>query len=334
MKRVLIRRTGGPEVLELAEVPEPVPGANDVVVQAESIGVGWPDILIRSGRYKWMPRLPASPGSDLAGNVVKVGAQVDPALLGRPVLVTARELHERGGCYAEQVCVPAHAIFEIPIGLPLEAAVCLPNYQVAWSLLHEVGSGRPVRSVFVNGVAGGVGSAVAQLAKAAGMEVFGSVSSGERARFAAAQGVDHVIDRTDGDVVEAVLARSSGRGVDLVVDHVGGAGFTRLISMLAPWGTLVSYNASAGLPQENLLGVLRDLGARCLAIRIFEMHVYDHDRVNRRRTMDRVIEAWAKGLIVPIICARLPLGQARRAHEMVEAGAAMGKVVMKPSLGG
>lgn len=334
MRKIVIRSVGGPEVLELIDVPPPTPGPNDVIVEAESIGVGWPDVLIRTGRYRWMPKLPASPGSDLAGRVVDAGERVDPALVGRGVLVTARELPERGGCYAERVCVPADAVFPLPPNLDLEAAVCLPNYQVAWNLVHEVEHGRPVRGIFVNGVAGGVGSAVAQLAKAAGIEVFGSVSSPAKARFAIEQGVDHVIDRTREDVAAAVLRLSGGRGVDLAIDHVGGAGFTALLDALAPWGTLVSYNASAGLPEENLLGALRQRGARCPSIRIFEMHLYDRDRENRRRIMGHVIDAWAGGAIRPVVSARFPMEQARRAHEAVERGESVGKVVLKPSLAG
>lgn len=332
MRRIVIRATGGPEVLEQLEVPAPVPGSGDVIVEAHSIGVGWPDILIRTGRYKWMPQLPTSPGSDLAGRIVEVGAGVDGALLGQPVLVTARELRERGGCYAERVCVPAAAVFVLPEHVDLEAAVCLPNYQVAWGLVHEVETGRPVRSIFVNGVAGGVGSAIAQVAKAAGIEVFGSVSSPERAQFALQQGVDHVIDRTREDVVSAVMKRSAGRGVDLAMDHVGGVEFAALIGMLAPWGTVVSYNASKGLPTENLLGALRHHGARCPSIRIFEMHVYDDDRENRRRIMRSVIDAYAAGVIRPVISARFAMADVRAAHEMVEHGLAVGKVILKPSL--
>lgn len=332
MRRIIIRAPGGPEVLEQVDVPVPIPGPGEVIVEADSIGVGWPDILIRSGRYKWMPQLPASPGSDLTGRIVEVGTGVDNALLGQPVLVTARELPERGGCYAERVCVPAQAVFALPAHVDLEAAVCLPNYQVAWGLVHEVQTGRPVRSIFVNGVAGGVGSAAAQIAKAAGIEVFGSVSSAEKAQFALRQGVDHVIDRTREDVAGVVMERTGGRGVDLAMDHVGGEGFAALIGMLAPWGTLVSYNASAGLPQENLLGALRQYGARCPSIRIFEMHVYDNDRDNRRRIMRNVIDAYAAGLIRPVVSARFAMADVGKAHEMVEHGLAVGKVILKPAL--
>jgi NADPH:quinone reductase len=248
------------------------------------------------------------------------------------VLVTARELVQRGGCYTERIAVPASAVFELPPQMPLEAAVCLPNYQVAWNLVHEVEPGRPVRSLFVNGAAGGVGSAVAQIASAAGIEVFGSVSSAEKADFARRQGVCHAINYRTTDVVAEVLRLTGGRGVDLSIDHVAGAGFTELLRMLAPWGTLISYNASGGLPEVNLLGALREHGTNCLAVRIFEMHVYDHDRDGRRRIMRQVIDAWAAGRISPVISARFPLSDVRRAHELVERGEALGKIVLKPSL--
>jgi NADPH2:quinone reductase len=327
-------RTGGPEVLTLVEVPSPVPAPDQVVVRAESIGVGWVDVMIRTGRYRWMPPLPTSPGSDMAGHVVAVGSAVDPQLLGQPVLVTARELPVRGGCYAEELAVPASAIYVLPEGRDLDEAVCLPNYQVAWNLVHEVEPGRAIATIFVNGVAGGVGSAVAQLAKAGGIEVFGSVSSAGKAQFAVRLGVDHVIDYRTEDVVARVLELTAGRGVDRVVDPVGGAGFAALIRMLADWGTVISYNASGGLPPDNLLQALRDSGAKCPAVRVFEMHIYDHDRPNRRRIMQAVIDSWAAGRIAPAVSTRLPLSSAREAHEMLEKGESLGKIVLKPALAG
>lgn len=325
-----MHRTGGPEVLKLVEVPAPTAGPGQAVVEAVAIGVGWPDVLIRNGEYRWMPPLPTSPGSDMSGRVVAIGPGVGPELMGAPVLMTARELKVRGGCYAEKLAVPADALFRLPEGLDLDCAVCLPNFQVAWNLIHEAPRGAPVSSVFINGAAGGVGSAAAQLAKAAGMTVFGSVSSDAKAAFAARQGVDHPINYRDGDVVDRVLQLTGGRGVDLALDHVAGPGFADLLRLLAAWGTLVSYNASGGLPAGDLLGALRRNGSRCPAIRIFEMHLYDDDRENRRRTMQSVIDAWTAGRISPVVSARLPLAEAGRAHAMVERGEALGKIILKP----
>ncbi|MBN9278048.1 MAG: zinc-dependent alcohol dehydrogenase family protein [Hyphomicrobium sp.] len=332
MRKIIMHRTGGPEVLELIEAPAPQAAPGHVVVEAEAIGVGWPDILIRRGIYRWMPPLPTSPGSDLAGHVIDVGEGVDSALIGSPVLVTARELPVRGGCYAEQIAVPVDALFRLPTHVALDAAVCLPNYQVAWNLLHEAPRGQPVQSVFIRGIAGGVGSALAQLAKSAGMKVFGSVSSEQKAAFAHQIGADHTINYTTENVADRVLALTGGQGVDLAVDHIGGPDLPDLLRMLGRWGLLVSYNASGGMPEKNLLAALRENGVRCPAVRIFEMHVYDDDRVNRRRTMQSVIDLLASGEIKPMISDRLELADAGRAHAMVEAGHGLGKVVLMPSL--
>ncbi|MCD6672129.1 MAG: zinc-dependent alcohol dehydrogenase family protein [Burkholderiaceae bacterium] len=330
MKQVLMRRAGGPEVLELVDVPMPIPGPDEVLVEAEAIGVGWPDVLIRSGRYGWMPPLPTSPGSDMAGRIVGVGAGVDRSRIGESVLVTARELPVRGGCYTEAIAVPADAPFPLPPGTDAAKAVCLPNYQVAWNLLNECVTGRQVRSVFVNGAAGAIGGAVVQLARAKGLVVYGSVSSDEKAEFARNQGAHHVVNYRREPLIERILELSGGCGVDLALDHVGGERLLRLIDLLGKWGTLVSYNAIDGLPEENLLAALRRNGARCPSIRIFEMHLYDDDRPNRRRTMQAVIDALARGDIDPVVASRLPLASAAEAHRIVEGGGSPGKVILDP----
>ena len=187
MKAVLVRRPGGPEALEYSEVLLPGLGEGDVLIRARAFGVGQPDRLIRSGVYKWMPPLPANPGNDVAGFIEAVGRQVTGIAIGQKVLLSARDLARRGGCYAEYVAAPAEAVHLLPEGVDFEAAVCLANYQVAWALLNHCGSSTPPRSVLVVGAAGGVGSSVVQLAKLAGMKVIGTVSTPEKAAFARAK---------------------------------------------------------------------------------------------------------------------------------------------------
>jgi NADPH2:quinone reductase len=145
MKSIIIRETGGPEVLELVETLDPEPGPGEVVVAAHAMGVGWPDILIRKGTYKWMPPLPASPGSELAGRVASLGPGVTDFAVGDPVLVSARNLPTRGGCYVERIAVPAAALYRLHDDADLAEAACLGNFQVAWAVLFE-GSARPPSS--------------------------------------------------------------------------------------------------------------------------------------------------------------------------------------------
>jgi len=186
------------------------------------------------------------------------------------------------------------------------------------------------RSVLVIGAAGGVGSALVQLAKLAGMTVIGTVSSAQKAAFARALGADHIINYKEQSVPEATMELTSGQGVDLVLDHVGGSSFTEHLSALANWGTLVSYNAFTGLPEKDLLGEMRAHIDKSPAVRCFSFHSYDHDPEARRRLMRAVIELLAKGAIRPAIGARFNLSEVRLAHTLIDAGTALGKIVMHP----
>ena len=330
MKAVLVHTPGGPEALDYVDRPMPVPGAGDVLIRAAAFGVGQPDALIRRGVYKWMPPLPANPGNDVAGTIAAVGADVSELKVGQKVLLSARDLSQRGGCYAEYVAAPADAVHPLAEHVALDEAVCLANYQVAYALLHEASGPKVPASVLVIGAAGGVGSALVQLAHLAGMRVIGTVSTPEKADFARAMGADDVIFYRSENVVDRVLELTAGRGVDLVLDHVCGPEFTSYLRVLDKWGTLLSYNAFAGLPEENLIGEMRNYLGRCPGVRCFSFHIYDDDRTARRRIMREVIGALEAGAIKPAISARFPLSGVREAHAMLDSGAALGKIVMTP----
>jgi NADPH:quinone reductase len=330
MKAVLVRQVGGPDALEYVDLPRPAPGPRDVQIRAEAFGVGQPDVLIRRGVYKWMPPLPVNPGNDVAGYVSAVGAEVSGIAVGQKVLLSARDLAQRGGCYAEFVVAPADAVHLLAATVDLEEAVCLANYQVAWALLHQCASTQRPDSVLVIGAAGGVGTALVQLGKLAGMTVIGTVSSDAKADFARDNGADHVIFYRKENVIARTRELTGGRGVSLILDHVGGADFVGYIAALGKWGTLVSYNAFAGLPQENLVAAMRDHLDICPAVRCFSFHVYDHDREGRRALMREVIGALEVGAIRPAISARLKLAEVRQAHTLLEQGSALGKIVMTP----
>lgn len=330
MKAVLVHRTGGPDALDTVELPIPSPGPGEVQIRAEAFGVGQPDVLIRRGVYKWMPPLPANPGNDVAGRISAVGAGVTDIAIGQKVLLSARDLSQRGGCYADYVVAPADAVHVLGGDIDLEAAVCLANYQVALALLRECGHPRAESSVLVIGAAGGVGTALVQLAKRAGLTVIGTVSTEKKAEFARRNGADHVVFYRREDVVERTREITGGRGVGLVLDHVCGPEFTGYLRALGKWGTLISYNAFAGLPEENLMAALRDHLDICPAVRCFSFHIYDHDREGRRALMSEVIRALAQGEIRPVISARFALADVRKAHTLLEQSAALGKIIMTP----
>ena len=330
MKAVLVRQVGGPDALEYVDLPRPNPGPRDVQIKAEAFGVGQPDVLIRRGIYKWMPPLPVNPGNDVAGYVSAVGAEVSGIAVGQKVLLSARDLAQRGGCYAEFVVAPADAVHLLAETVDLQEAVCLANYQVAWALLHQCASTQRPDSALVIGAAGGVGTALVQLGKLAGMTVIGTVSSEEKAEFARDNGADHVIFYRKENVIARTRELTGGRGVSLILDHVAGPDFVGYVAALGKWGTLISYNAFAGLPQENLVAAMRDHLDVCPAVRCFSFHIYDHDREGRRALMREVIGALERGAIRPAISARLKLAEVRQAHTLLELGSALGKIVMTP----
>jgi len=330
MRAVLVRQPGGPDALELVEAPVPAPAAGQVQIRAEAFGVGQPDVLIRRGVYKWMPPLPANPGNDVAGRMAALGSGVEGLQVGQKVLLSARDLSQRGGCYAEYVVAPADAVHALPDHVDLQAAVCLSNYQVAYALLHECRHPRAPKSVLVIGAAGGVGTALVQLAKLAQMTVIGTVSTEEKAAFARSNGADHTIFYRSEDVVARTREATNGEGVGLVLDHVCGPEFTSYLGALGKWGTLLSYNAFAGLPEENLMAAMRNHLDICPAVRCFSFHIYDHDREGRRALMRNVIEALSRNAIKPAISATLKLDQVRQAHTLLEQGSALGKIIVTP----
>ena len=330
MKTVIIRKTGGPEVLELIDAPDPIAGAGEVVIQSHAMGVGWPDILIRKGVYDWMPPLPASPGSELSGRIESLGPGVSGWEPGQPVLVSARNLPTRGGCYTERIAVPAESLYRLPDNSDLDEAACLGNFQVAWAILFETTRGFNPQSVFIMGAAGGVGSAAVQLAKHAGMRIIGTVSSTEKAEFARRQGADEIVDYRSENVVERVLELTKDLGVDLILDHVGGPAFNDNFEMVGPWGTIVSYGSLGGTQETGLFEHLRVNGSKAAAVRSFSMHLYDHDPAARRAVMDHVLDLFATGKIRPPIGARLPMDRAGEAQTIVETGKALGRVILKP----
>ncbi|KRC36040.1 alcohol dehydrogenase [Acidovorax sp. Root219] len=330
MQAVQLQVTGGPEVLSLVDLPEPQPGPGEVRVRAHAIGAGGPDVLIRNGTYKWMPPLPAVPGNELAGVVDAVGPGVVRLAVGERVLVSARELPQRGGCYVQAICVDQAVPFVLPASIGFDDAVSLGNFQLALALLASNGN-LPAQAILVPGAAGGVATALAQVARSRGLRVIGTASSPEKRAFALENGVT---DLVDGDDVQAlpqrVMELTGGRGVDLAFDHVGAALFIACLRSLAPSGMAVSYNILAGPPSNDVFDELRKLLAKSLAIRTFSIHAVDADIAQRRGLMEQAIALMASGQVRAPRAMRLPLAQARQAHELLDSGGTLGKLVLIP----
>lgn len=326
MKAVQFKTTGGPEVLDYVDLPDPTPGPGEVLVKAASFGIGKPDYLLRSGIYKWMPKLPAIIGNEMSGHVVSVGSGVDTFSIGQPVLVFGTG----GGRHAEFNAVSKDLVTALPESVDLDAAVCIPNYAIAWCLLEEVVHGAEDKTVYVNGASGGVGTAVVDLAKALGMTVIAGAGSTEKCKFVSNFGADHTIDYSSAPVAERVLDITNGRGVGLILDQLIGPDFTDNLNMLAPLGTIVSFNALSGLPEQETFAAMRTHLGKSPGIRCFSWHTFDQDVATRQRILDEVIKRFKEGELNPAIHDLIPLSEARKAHELLDSRDLRGKIVLKP----
>src|SRR5688500_11987913 len=179
MQAILLQKHGGPETLDLVDLPTPVPAHGEVLVRAHTIGVGKPDVLVRSGIYPWSKKLPFVLGNEMAGHVVALGEGVSDVVIGQPVLVISRS-----GAYAEYAAVPARALTPLPSVMDVEHAVGALNYLAAWAMRHEVTGIERDQTIYLNGASGGVGTAVIQLASLAGATVIAGASSAAKCAFA------------------------------------------------------------------------------------------------------------------------------------------------------
>ncbi len=330
MKAVVLEKPGPPEALRYVDVPKPVPGPQQVLVRAHTIGVSMPEIMVRRGDYAWMPPLPTIVGIEMSGIVEEIGDAVTSFEVGQPVFVSARELPVRGGCYAEYIAADADALYLLPHHKDLEAAAALSNYQVAWHLLNTATRGMRYESVLATGAAGGVGTAILQLAKAGNRKVICVVDTHEKARFVSSLGAEEVINAQVEDTTGRIREFTKGMGVDVILDSIGGKAFAKHIERLAPFGLLVSYGRLAGSPAGDVLERMLRRSGDSLGLQMFSMHLLDQDRGTRRRVTEELIALLFSGTIEPHIYKRLPLSGAAEAHTLIEKGQVLGKLVLKP----
>ncbi|HWT21246.1 MAG TPA: zinc-binding dehydrogenase [Variovorax sp.] len=205
----------------------------------------------------------------------------------------------------------------------------LGNFQLALAMLSSNGD-LPARSVLIPGAAGGVATALAQVARDRGLRVIGTASTPEKRDFALANGAHAVLESDPQGLTEKVMQLTDGRGVDLAFDHLGGDLFVACLRSLAPFGMVVSYNIVNGPPTSDVFGELRALLGKSLAVRTFSIHAVDADAVQRRGLMQSAIALMAEGRVHAPKPTIFSLAQARRAHELLDSGGTLGKIVLLP----
>lgn len=323
MRAIVMQRVGGPEVLELAEVPVPTPGPGDVLVEIHACGVSFADTERRRAVYR-PPPLPWIPGGEGAGVVVETGAGVDPAWRGRRVALYALP-PAVSGTYAELATCPEAALVPLPDGLDvITAAAVLAQGLTAYLLIHRAARIRADQVVLIHAAAGGVGLLAVQLAKQLGARVLGTVSNDDKAHAVRDAGGEPL--RYGDDLVDRVRALTAGRGVDVVLDSVGLSTQAASMAMLAPFGELVHFGDAGGFPAPVNP---EDLYARSIKVSAFGLDER-HDPLASAHARRALIASAADGSLQFRVSRTLPLAEAAEAHRLIESRGTIGKLVLTP----
>jgi NADPH:quinone reductase len=339
--RVIVTHYGGPDALRVLEEECPEPKVGEVRVRVLAAGVSLPDIMAREGIHPETPPLPFTPGWDLVGVVDRLGGSVAGIDAGQ--LVAALPI---SGAYAEYVCLPQRELVPVPSGLDAAEAVSLIlNYVTAYQMLHRSAKVRSGQRVLIHGAAGGVGSALLQLGRLAGLEMYGTCSS--RGASAVSDLGGRPIDYQHQDFVQEIQ-RITGEGVDVVFDSMGGAHIWRSRNALRPGGTVVAYGLTGSLRGGRLASGRSGGRHRFRETAIFGLYIAGGWLLPGRKRVVPYSIQWLKRLrpalfrqdlialldllkqqkIKPLIAQRFPLGEARHAHELLGKGGVTGKIVL------
>lgn len=342
--RVIVTHYGGSDALQVVEEECPEPKKGEVRVRVLAAGVAMPDIMARQGIHPETPRVPYTPGWDLVGEVERLGNGVSGIESGQ--IVAAMPIH---GAYAEYVCLPQSELVPVPAGLDAAKAVSLIlNYVTAYQMLHRSAKVQPGQRVLFHGASGGVGTALLQLGRLVGLEMYGTCSSRGAQAVSELGGIP--IDYQNQDYVEEIR-RLTGEGVDAVFDPIGGPHLWHSREALRPGGRVVGYGNTTALRGEGLGSPRSGRRNRLHGIPIYVLYIaggwllpgrkrivpYSIQTLKRlkpalfRQDLIMLLDLLQQQKIQPLIAQRFPLAEARRAQELLEKGGVIGKIVLVTS---
>jgi NADPH:quinone reductase-like Zn-dependent oxidoreductase len=336
MKQLVITATGGPEKLVLREAPDPEPSGDQLRIRVKASGINFADVLARKGLYPDAPKLPAVVGYEAAGIVDAAGPQAQREWIGKEVFALTRF-----GGYADTVCVPQAQVFEKPKSLSFEQAAAIPvNYLTAWQLMVVVGSLSKDETVLIHNAGGGVGLAAIDIGKHIGARMIGTASAGKHA-FLKSRGLHEAIDYRSGDWTPELMRLTNDRGVELILDPLGGSHWKKSYRALRHTGRLGMFGIStasesplpgvlkllavaAGLPWFNPIPLMND--NRCVfGVNLGHMW-HENDKI--RGWFDALIRGVSEGWVRPHVDKTFPLAQGGEAQAYLEARKNTGKVVL------
>ena len=323
MRAVVVSQPGGPDVLKLEEVPDPAPAAGEVVVSIAAAGVNRADLMQRQGFYPPPPGAPPYPGLECAGQITAVGAGVTGLRPGDEVCALLA-----GGGYAEQVAVPAVQVLPVPAGLTVAEAAALPEVAcTVYANVFMAAGLKPGETLLVHGGASGIGTMAIQLARALGARVACTAGSDAKLRRCRELGAELAIDYTSEDFVAAVRDLTGGSGADVILDIMGGAYLQRNVAALAIGGRLVVIGLQGGATAELDLGLMlrRRLTVHAASLRARPVA---EKAVVVAGVRDVVWPLVQSGQVKPVIDSIIPLAEAGRAHQLMDAGQHIGKILL------
>ena len=323
MKVVEIKHFGGPEVLQIGERPRPVPDSKAVLIEVRAAGVNRPDCYQRQGHYPPPPGASDIPGLEVSGIVAACGAEVTRWKEGDAVCALLS-----GGGYAEYVAAPEGQCLPIPAGFDFVQAAALPEtFFTVWTNLFESGRLQKGETVLIHGGSGGIGTTAIQMAHALGARVFTTVGKTASISVCQALGAERVILYKEEDFVPAVKTLTQEKGVDVILDIVGGPYFTRNLEALAMKGRLVQIATIQGATVE--LDLRKVMFKRLLLTGSTLRARSVEEKTALARALEKQI--WPllqQGKIKPVIDRTFPLEKAREAHERMESGRHLGKIIL------
>lgn len=319
-----ITTPGPPNVLRPVERPDPIAATGEVLIRVAAAGVNRPDVMQRQGAYPPPAGASDIPGLEVAGHIESLGAGVAGWQVGDAVCALVA-----GGGYATMCAAPAAQCLPVPAGLDMVAAAGIPEtFFTVWSNVFERGHLQPGETALVHGGASGIGTTAIQLAAARRSRVFATAGSDEKCRACERLGAERAINYRTEDFVQVLRVLTAGRGVDLILDIVGGSYVNRNLSVLAMDGRLIEIGFMEGAPTATidlryLLGRRLTLTGSALRPRT----VAEKGRIANALQRD-VWPLLERGVVTPIIDRTFPLGDAAAAHRLMESGAHLGKIVL------
>jgi len=340
MRQIWIGKYGPPEVLEVREAPDPEPSPGEVRIRVEASGVNFADIVGRLGLYPDLPPIPVVPGYEVSGQIDAIGTGVDAGLLHQNVLAFTRF-----GGYADAVCVPVPQLFIRPEGMSASEAAAIPvNYLTAWQLIVVMGGLKRGETVLIHSAGGGVGIAAIQIAKHIGARIIGTASATKHEELRDI-GADHLIDYQTEDFEKRAREFTEGRGVELILDAIGGESLKKGYRLLAPTGRLGMFGISSAVTQKERrpLAMLTMLARtpwfqfNPLSLMNANKGVFGVNMGHLWGEMDRlrgwgeqVLGLWAQGVIKSRIARSFKFDEAAEAHHFVQDRRNIGKVLLLP----